>query len=160
MAGGVQHAHAHSAGLDDVTVANTDAVERDRVVGIEQILRTGRAGQLVAAGHVVVVDVRLEHVRDPHIRLLGQLPDPVVIALRVHDQGDLAVVGKVAAVAQPWGVHGKNSDHENVRSFHFSMGWPERVQAVVPPATLMASTPAERSRFVAFALRLPDWQST
>ena len=41
-----------------------DPVEDHRVVGVDVVCGTGRAGESVAAGDVVVVDVRLEDVRD------------------------------------------------------------------------------------------------
>jgi hypothetical protein len=54
----------------------------------------------VAAGDVVVVDVRLEHVRDPHAGRVREFQDAVDVPLRVDHERDGAVMRQVAAVAE------------------------------------------------------------
>lgn len=88
-------------GLDHVAVGDaevrvTHLLRRRQDVGRPQLLR-----QLEPAGHVVVVDVGLEDVAEAYSRRVQQHPDPVGVALRIHDQGHLAVVGEIAPVAQP-----------------------------------------------------------
>ena len=122
------------------------------------------AGQLEPAGHVVVVDVGLEDVGDPHAGRLGDAEDAVVVALRVDHQGDLAVVGQIGAVTQARGVQGENGDHGGPLGVGdqaaVSTGRPASIHAPVPPATLVASMPTARISAVAWALRPPDWQIT
>jgi hypothetical protein len=90
----------HPADLHPVTVADRGAVEGHRVVRVDQVSRTGRPGERQAAGDVVVVHVCLGHVGDPHAGVGGQGDDPVDVPLRVDDQGGLAVMHQVAAVAE------------------------------------------------------------
>ncbi len=65
-----------------------------------------------ATGDVVVVDVGLGDVGDAHPELVDQGEDPVDVALRVDDEGDLAVVGEVAAVAEAGGGDRADVDHQ------------------------------------------------
>ncbi len=43
------------------------------------------------AGHVVVVQMRLQHVRRPQVALGKQALDPVNVSLGVDDRGDIAM---------------------------------------------------------------------
>ena len=62
-------------------------------VGRVHVVRGARGPrQRQPAGHVVVVDVRLEHVGDAHAPLLRQGEHPVDVTLRIDHEGDLAVV--------------------------------------------------------------------
>jgi hypothetical protein len=81
------------------------ALEVHRVVGVDEVRRAGGRRQGGTAGDVVVVNVGLEHVGEPDPVLVEQREDPVDVALRVHHQGDLAVVDQVAAVAQAGCLH-------------------------------------------------------
>ena len=88
------------ADLDRVAAGDRRPVERDRVGGVDQVRRAGGRGKGGPASEVVVVDVRLGDVGDPHFVLRGQCGDPVGVPLRVDDQGGAAVVDQVAAVAK------------------------------------------------------------
>ncbi len=65
--------------------------------------------------------------------LAEQGEHPVDVALRVDDEGDLAVVDEVAAVSQGGGVD--DDDGQVGHQKPPSTGRPERCQAVVPPVT-------------------------
>jgi hypothetical protein len=122
VAGGGEHRDPHPvADPDDVAVAHRHPFEGDVVVGVDVVGRAGRLGQGEAAGHVVVVDVRLEHVGDPHARLGGQRQDAIDVALRVHHDGHFAVVGQVAAIAERGGVERNDGRHR--RSLLSSSSW-------------------------------------
>ena len=66
--------------------------------------RAGALGQREPTGHVVVVDVRLEDVGEPHPVLLEQVQDAVDVTLRIDHERDLAVVDDVAAITQGRGL--------------------------------------------------------
>ena len=101
MAGGRQRGHPHpAADLDRLAVTDRGPLEGDLVLGVDVVRRAGALGQSEAAGDVVVVDVGLEDVGQPHLVLLQQVQDAVDVALRVDHEGDLAVVDHVAAVAE------------------------------------------------------------
>jgi hypothetical protein len=108
----VDDPHPHVAGLEHVSVVHRQPLVLDGVVGVDAVLRTDLLGEPEAAGHVVVVDVRLEHVRDAQATRLGDGQHPVDVALRVDDHGDGAVVGDVGAVAERRGVQGDDLDHD------------------------------------------------
>src|SRR5690606_14909296 len=91
--------HARS-GLEDVTVAHGEPLETHLVVGGDHVLRPHLARQRVAAGDVVVVDVRLEHVGDLQPTRGDEFQDAVDVALRVDDHGVPPVVREVTAVPQ------------------------------------------------------------
>ncbi len=109
MARGGQDAHAHRGrDLDDVSVADGGALERDRVGGVDVIGRAGGLGKGQPAGEVVVVDVRLKDVGDAHTGLVGDGEHSVDVALGVHDHGHLAVVREVGAVAEGGRLDGED----------------------------------------------------
>ena len=105
------------AHLDHVTVTHRDPLVGHPVGGVDVVRRAGRPCQRQAAGDVVVVQVGLEDVGDPHPRPLRQGEHPVDVTLRVDHQGDLTVMGQVAAVAQGRGVDRDDGDHRT-RSSH------------------------------------------
>ena len=85
---------------------------RGVVFGLRACLVSGDAlGEREPAGDVVVVDVRLEHVGDLYPCLLGDGEDPVVVALWVHHEGNLAVMGEVGPVSETGGVDRGHGDH-------------------------------------------------
>ena len=151
---------------DDVTITHRHPVEGDLVVGVEVVRGAGRVCEGVAAGDVVVVDVRLEHVRDAHTRGGGECEDAVDVALRIHNHRHRAVVGEVAAVAQRRGVDRNDGQHPGSPSYRqrswapVTIGRPVRAQPPVPPATEYASMPRCASRPAPALLRLPDAQMT
>ena len=101
MARGRQRREPHpGADRDGLAVTDRGAVERHLVLGVDVVRRAGALGQGEAAGDVVVVDVGLEHVGEPHLVFIQDVQDAVDVALRVDHKGDLAVVDHVAAVAE------------------------------------------------------------
>ena len=100
MPGGGDHRQLQGAHRDLVTVTHTGAVECHGVRGVDQIGHFGAAGELVAAGDVVVVDVGLGHRTQPQASLAQLGLDPVDVALGVDHQRDLSVVDHVAAVTE------------------------------------------------------------
>src|SRR5664280_1899423 len=96
--------------LDDVAVADRRALEGHRVLGVDVVPRTRDPGQRVPASDVVVVDVGLEHVRDAHAGLAGEVEDAVDIALRVHDERHPPVVDQVGTVAERRRLDGDDLD--------------------------------------------------
>ena len=164
MARGGQHGDPHAVtDGDHVAVVHRYAVEGDRVGGVDVVRGAGRRGQGVAAGDVVVVDVGLEHVRDPHTGRCRRVQDAVDVALRVDHERDRAVVDQVAAVAEGGCVDREDVHHGGV-SFRGQgrvpnvTGLPARCQPPVPPATDTASMPARASKSAAARLRLPEAQ--
>jgi hypothetical protein len=109
--GRAHHLHPHAADVDHVTVSDRRALELDAVLGADQVLRADRRGERETAGHVVVVQVSFEHVRDRNIPLRGRGGDPVEIALGIHHQRDFPVRGEVAAVAERGRIDGDDLDH-------------------------------------------------
>ena len=89
-----EHPHLHRRGdVDDVSVANSVALERDRVLGVDVVLRAGQLGESVPPGDVVVVDVGLEDVLDLDALRPGEIEHPVDVALRVDDDRHGPVMG-------------------------------------------------------------------
>ena len=115
MAGGVpwrvHGGDGEAAGAEPGAVADTRPAERDVLGGRHDVGRPGRPGQRQAAGHVVVVDVGLQHVRDAHAMLGCDRQDPVDVPLGVDDDRCLAVVREVAAISQPGGLDGHDLEH-------------------------------------------------
>ena len=99
------------ADLDHIAVADRLAIETDRVGAVHQVSRADRAGQGQAAADVVVVDVRLGDMGDPDAFPLGQRGDAISVPLRIDDDGDLAVMGQVAPVAQGRRFDRQDLDH-------------------------------------------------
>jgi hypothetical protein len=63
VARGGQHPNPDGAShLDKVPVSDRDQREADRIGGVGMVGGAGRAGERQTAGHVVIVDVGLEHV--------------------------------------------------------------------------------------------------
>ena len=114
VTGRVQDPHGHRTHLHDIAVTHPDPVEADRVVGVDQVRRTGRPGQRIPAGDVVVVDVRLDDMRDPHPGPRGRREHPVDVPLRVDHQGDLPVVHQVAPIPET----GRLDRHDRDRWSH------------------------------------------
>src|SRR5204863_8157094 len=56
--------------------------------GTDHVSGAGHGGQLAAPGDVVVVEMRLDDVRDPDIQIAGRREIDVHIAARVDDCGD------------------------------------------------------------------------
>ena len=100
VAGGVQHPQPHSAGLQHLTVAHRDVVKGNAAAFGQYVGGSDALGQLEAAGHVVVVDVGLDHVADLQPARGDQVQDAVEVALGVDHHGDLTVGGEVAPVAE------------------------------------------------------------
>jgi len=110
VAGREDRPDPHVAHLDDVAVADRGPLEGHVVVGVDVVASATGAGQGQAARHVVVVDVGLEDVGDLHPVGAREVLDPVDVALGVDDEGDLAVVHEIAAVAERAGLDGGDGD--------------------------------------------------
>ena len=89
--------------LDTVTIAKRLALEGDGVIGIDVVTGFTEPGEGIAAGQVVIVDMRLENVGDLHSVLLGRGEGPVDVALGVDHERHGPVVDQVAAVPQGGG---------------------------------------------------------
>ncbi len=100
----------HRTDLDEIPVTGGHPVEGHLIGPVDVIGRPGRPRQRQPAGHVVVVQMGLEDVRDPHSPGRGQVQHPVDVALRVDDQGDLAVVREIATVTKSGRVDGHHFD--------------------------------------------------
>jgi len=94
-----------------MAVADRHPFEGDPVGGVDVVGTAGGAGQREPAGDVVVVQVRLEDVGDPHVTLASQHQYPVDVPLRVYHEGDLAVGDQVAPVAERRSVDLDYLDH-------------------------------------------------
>jgi len=100
----LQHAHGHGPHAQLVAAVRGAPLEGDVVPAGDDVGGSGPAGQRVAAGHVVVVQMGLEDHRRLDAQLLQQRFDPVDIALWVdHDRAG-AVTDDVAAVTQVRGL--------------------------------------------------------
>jgi len=108
----------HRADLDDVAIFHRHAVEGHRIGGVDVVGRPGGPGQRQPAGHVVVVQMGLEHVGDPHTLGRGQVQHPVNIPLRIHHHGNVAVVREVAPVTQRGRVDRRDLDAGPRRAAH------------------------------------------
>ena len=101
MARGGQGAHPHRrADLYLIPVIDRLAIEGHGVSRVDVVSRSGGLRQCQPSGHVVVVNVRFEHVGDTHAPLLGEREESVDVALRVHHERHVAIGDEVAAVAQ------------------------------------------------------------
>jgi hypothetical protein len=105
--GGDQHAGAN---LDGVPVADGGPCEAHLVEGVHVVGRAGAPSERETAGDVVVVDMGLEDIGQPDVVLLQDRQDPVDVSLQVDDQGDIAVMDDVAAVAESGGLHYENRE--------------------------------------------------
>jgi hypothetical protein len=97
--------------VEGVAVAQRIPLKGHRVGGVEQVSGADGAGEGQAAGDVVVVDMGFHHMGDVDTGRVGQVDDPVDVALRVDHQRGGAVVGEVAAVAEAGGVDRQDLDH-------------------------------------------------
>ncbi len=109
--GGVHHLHVDRPGLDEVAVDHSAALVSEIVAGGNDVLGIDGAGEFEATGDVVVVDVGLEHVGDPHAVFGSELQDAVDVALRVDHHAHVTGADQIAAIAQTGGfddrhVHG------------------------------------------------------
>jgi hypothetical protein len=112
MAGRGQHVQPHvGADLDDLAVPDAGALEAHRVGRIDQVGGTSLAGQCEAAADVIVVDVSLGDVRDACACRVGQRRYPVGVALRVDDDGHVAVMHQVTAVTESRRLNRDHFDH-------------------------------------------------
>ena len=101
VAGGGHRGQDELPGGDLVAVPGRDPAEPHLLGRRHNVSRARRLRQRQAAGDVVVVDVRLQHVRDPGPGGLRGLQHPADVSLRVDDHRCLAVVDQVTAIAQP-----------------------------------------------------------
>ena len=85
-------------------VGDRRAVVGHLIGGVDEVPGSDAFGQGQAAGDVVVVDVGLEHVADPHALLGGQVEDAVDVALGIDHERHLAVVDEIAAITQGRGL--------------------------------------------------------
>ncbi len=111
VARGGQDAYPHRPGLDHVPVADRCSAQRHVVGTVDVVRGTGLPGQGQAAGDVIVVDVRLEHVGHRHAAVGGHHQDPVDVTLRIHHERGRAVGHQVTAVTQRRRVDHHNVDH-------------------------------------------------
>ena len=118
----------HRADLDDVPVGDRHPVEGHLVGRVDVVGRPGGERQRQPAGHVVVVQVGLEDVGDPHPPGRGQGQHPVDVPLRVDDQGDLPVMREVTPVAQRGRVNGHDLDAGSCRGTHGTCSFPATPQ--------------------------------
>ncbi|CAO0834343.1 hypothetical protein SMICM17S_13243 [Streptomyces microflavus] len=102
-----------AAGVDVHTVAvgDGDAGEGDVRAGRHEVVGSGDPGEFESAGDVVVVDVGLHHVGDPHSAPGGCRQDLVDVARRVHRHRGALAAGQVAAVAETFQLDGVNEEH-------------------------------------------------
>ena len=108
----------HRADLDDVAIFHRNPVEGHRVGRVDVVGRPGGPGQRQPAGHVVVVQMGLEHVGDPHSAGRGQVQHTVDVPLRIHHHGDVPVMREVAPVAQRGRIDRHDLDARSCRGTH------------------------------------------
>ncbi len=106
VAGGGQRRHPQVPGRKALAVLGWYPVEVHVVPGGHHVGGVSRLRQRQAAAHVVVVDVGLEHVGDPHPDRASRVDEPADVALRVDHDGHVAVVDEVAAIPQTSGLQG------------------------------------------------------
>jgi len=98
--GSGDHPDTQAAGGELVPVAQRMPLEGDLVTGVDAIARTGTPGKLATAAQVVIVDVRLEHVRDRRAALTENHFDPVQVTLPIHHDAREPVGNDVTAVTE------------------------------------------------------------
>lgn len=96
---------------DGVAVGHGGTSERDVRAGRNVVGGSGDAGQLKTAGHVVVVDVRLDHMGYRHTTPGRSGQHPVDVTGRIHDDRRPTAAGEVAAVTQALQLDGFNEEH-------------------------------------------------
>ena len=96
---------------DHIAVADRDPAESHVVGPVHVIPGTGLAGQRQAAGHVVIVNVGLEHMGDLGPPAGRCRQHPVNVPLRIHHQRGSPVGRQVTAVPQRRGVDTDDLDH-------------------------------------------------
>jgi len=122
MTGAGQHPHPDDrADLDHVPVADRHAVEGHLVGRVDVVGGASGQRQRQAARHIVVVQVRLEDMSDPHAAGRGQGQQPVDVPLRIHDQRNFPVVGEVTPVTQCGRVHGHDLHAGPCRGTHAAL---------------------------------------
>jgi len=122
VTGGAHHPHPHDrADLDQVPVADRHPVEGHLVCRVDVVGGADGQREGQAPGHVVVVQVGLEHMGDPDAPGRGQGQHPVGVPLRIHDQRDVPVVGEVTAVPQRGGVNGHHLHAGSCRGAHAAL---------------------------------------
>ena len=100
MAGSRHDLDAQRTRLELVAVGHRVPVELHPIGARDDIGRVVPLRQLESPGHVVVVDVRLEHHHAPHSELVEHGLDPVEITLRVDHDSGLPVVSDITAVSE------------------------------------------------------------
>ena len=111
-----KYAYPHNrADVDDLAVGDRYPLVGHRVRRVHMVGGTRGPGQRQAAGHVVVVDVGLEDVGDPHPTGRGQGQHAVDVPLRVDDERDFTVVRDIAAITERGRVDGDDF-HPGTRS--------------------------------------------
>lgn len=71
MPRGVHDPQPDRPDIDHVAIADSAALVADLITGRNQVFGIDGTGEVQTAGDVVVVDVRLEHMGDPHRTLTG-----------------------------------------------------------------------------------------
>jgi hypothetical protein len=86
-------------------------IEGHLIGGVQVIARTGGLGQRQTPCDVIVVDVRLEHVGQPHTAVFQRRQDPVDITLRIHHERDRTVMHQITAITQRRGIDSHDLHH-------------------------------------------------
>ena len=103
MTGRVDRAQRERAAVDDLPVGDPTGGVTDVVAGRNDVLRPCRPGQFEATGHIVVVQMGFEHVRDTNSELADASDYPVDVTLRIDDDRGSAIEHHIASVAQARG---------------------------------------------------------
>ena len=154
--GGVHDGHGQGPGDDLVVIANGQAVEADLLGRRDDVRCPGLAGQRETAGDVVVMDVGLQHVRDPHPTGLRGGQNPADVTLRVDHDSLGPVVDQVAAIAQGGRLDGHDLRHVVAAPFK-SQSRPRVAmsrRAAAPPVSMAASSAAGTFRSAARSRRI------
>ena len=92
MAGRVERREPDRTELERVAVAGGPMLVAELGAGTDDVARTGQRGELAAARHVIVVEVGLEDVADPQVRLASGIEVDVDVAPRVDDRRHAGLV--------------------------------------------------------------------
>ena len=161
----VHDRHGQRPRSDLVMVPDGQALEADLLGCRDDVLGADLAGQREAAGHVVVVDVGFEHVRDLHVPGLRGGQDPVDVTLRVHDHSLRSVVDQVAAITEGRRLDGHDLEHPGSPcSSQSRLRVEMSKRAGAPPVSMATSSApgtsrsaASRRRISAAPWRLASW---
>ena len=126
----VEHLHGQIPHVEGVAVVDRRRLEPELDTAGDDVRRAVLAGELEAAGDVVVVDVGLRDMRHGQPVLGEQVLHAVDIALGIDDQRRLPIVDDVAAIPQPGGI-----EDEDVRGSGAGHGSPlarNSLQAIPP----------------------------